>query len=201
MAARYNWHFPGPPEVTGLPDAQLDQPGQSVLRHHPSLSVLIVVGALLQRPGLLQRGFLGKDQHPPFPPAFGPDALGPQWTYSTHRPVEPESLPGMDRPAASVRLPAGTIRWVTCPAGQMQLPRQVDDEVILGETLPVRPAWHSGHRCTSRIGKSLVGAAVAVGSSHPWPPPPSLQRWLRSPPPVPTCPDCRGHCPAARPQQ
>ena len=40
-------------EVTGLADAQLDQPGQSVLHYHPSRSILVVVGALLQRSSLL----------------------------------------------------------------------------------------------------------------------------------------------------
>ena len=42
-----------PTEVAGLTDAQLDQPGQSVLHYHPSRSILVVVGALLQRSSLL----------------------------------------------------------------------------------------------------------------------------------------------------
>ena len=40
-------------EVAGLADSQLDQPGQSVLHYHPSRSILVVGGALLQGPGLL----------------------------------------------------------------------------------------------------------------------------------------------------
>ena len=47
-----------PTEVTGLPDAQLDQPRQPVFCHHPALSVLVVVGALLRSPCLLQEGLL-----------------------------------------------------------------------------------------------------------------------------------------------
>ena len=42
-----------PTEVAGLPDAQLDQPGQSVLHYHSSRSILVVGSALLQGPGLL----------------------------------------------------------------------------------------------------------------------------------------------------
>ena len=42
-----------PTEVAGLPDAQLDQPGQSVLHYHPSRSILVVGSALLQRSSLL----------------------------------------------------------------------------------------------------------------------------------------------------
>ena len=42
-----------PTEVAGLPDSQLDQPGQSVLHYHPSRSILVVGSALLQRSGLL----------------------------------------------------------------------------------------------------------------------------------------------------
>ena len=91
-----------PTEVTGLPDAQLDQPGQPVFCHHPSLSVLVVVGALLQRSGLLQQGFLGMDLHPPSLPALGRDALGAQWTYPTYRPVELESLQAVD-PSRAIR--------------------------------------------------------------------------------------------------
>ena len=42
-----------PTEVAGLPDSQLDQPGQSVLHYHPSRSILVVGSALLQRSSLL----------------------------------------------------------------------------------------------------------------------------------------------------
>ena len=76
----------GPPEVAGLPDAQLHQPGQPVFHHHPPLPVLVVAGALLQLPGLLQQGLLRMDQHPPSFPAFSRDALGPQWTYPANHP-------------------------------------------------------------------------------------------------------------------
>ena len=67
-----------------MADAQLDQPRQPMLCHHSARSILVMVGALLQRSGLLQQGFLGMDQHPPSLPVFGRDALGPQRTYSTH---------------------------------------------------------------------------------------------------------------------
>ena len=89
-----------PTEVAGLPDAQLDQPGQSVLHYHPSRSILVVVGALLQGPGLLQHAFLGMDQHPSSLPALGCDALGAQRTYPTYRPVELESLQSVDTTGA-----------------------------------------------------------------------------------------------------
>ena len=89
-----------PTEVAGLPDAQLNQPGQSVLHYHPSRSILVVVGALLQGPGLLQHAFLGMDQHPPSLPALGRDALGAQRTYPTYRPVELESLQSIDTTGA-----------------------------------------------------------------------------------------------------
>ena len=77
-----------PAEVAGLADAQLDQPRQPMLYHHPSRSILVVGIALLQRSCLLQQGFLRVDQHSASLPAFGRDALGPQLAYPTHRPVE-----------------------------------------------------------------------------------------------------------------
>ena len=39
-----------------------------------------------------KRGFLRMDLHPPSRPAFGRDALGPQWTYPTYRPTKLEGL-------------------------------------------------------------------------------------------------------------
>ena len=81
-----------PAEIAGLAEAQLDQSGQPVFHRHASRSIFVVGGALLQRPCLLQEAFLGMDQHPPSLPALGCDALGPQWTYSTYRPVELEGL-------------------------------------------------------------------------------------------------------------
>ena len=44
----------------------------------------------------LQQGFLMMDQHPSSLPAFGHDAPGPQWTYTTFGPVELEGLESMD---------------------------------------------------------------------------------------------------------
>ena len=41
-----------------MADAQLDQPGQPVFSHHSALSVMVVVGAVLQSPCLQQQGFL-----------------------------------------------------------------------------------------------------------------------------------------------
>ena len=78
---------------------------------------------MLQGPGLLHQAFLGMDLHPPSLPALGRDALGPQWTGPTFGPVELESLQSVGATGApSVRFPAGTMVWVTCPAGQVQLP-------------------------------------------------------------------------------
>ena len=90
-----------PAEIAGLADAQLDQSGQPMLHHHAARSILVVGGALLQRPGLLQQGFLGMDQHPPSLPALGRDALGPQWTCPTFGPVELEGLQAVDQPRAT----------------------------------------------------------------------------------------------------
>ena len=81
-----------PSEVTRLPDTQLLQSSQSMLGHHPSLPVLIEVGTLLQRPGFLQQGLLGVDQHLPSLHGFGRKASGPQQTALAHRTVEPEDL-------------------------------------------------------------------------------------------------------------
>ena len=88
-----------------MADAQLDQPRQPMLYHHSSRSILVLVGALLQRSGLLQQGFLGMDQHPPSLPAVGRDALGAQWTYPTFGPVELESLQSVDTTGAISPLP------------------------------------------------------------------------------------------------
>ena len=123
VAARYSWNFGlDLTEVAGLPDAQLDQPRQSVLHYHPSRSILVVVGALLQGPGLLQHAFLGMDQHPSTLPALGRDALGAQWTYPTYRPVELESLQSIDTTGAICPLSRWHDGAGTCPAGQVQLP-------------------------------------------------------------------------------
>ena len=65
-----------------------------MLCHHSAILVLVVVGALLQQ------SFLGMDQHPPSLPAFGRDALGPQCTYPTYRPVELEGLQAVGAPCA-----------------------------------------------------------------------------------------------------
>ena len=89
-----------PTEVAGLPDAQLDQPGQPVFCHHSACSILVVGSALLQRSGLLQEGFLRMDLHPPSLPAFGRDAFGPQRTYPTYRPIKLESLQSIDTTGA-----------------------------------------------------------------------------------------------------
>ena len=125
-----------PTEVAGLPDAQLDQPGQSVLHYHPSRSILVVVGALLQGPGLLQHAFLGMDQHPPSLPAWGRDALGPQWTYPTYRPIELESLQsvsatGAIRPLSRRHDGAGNLSRRTGATAR----GQVKVKVILGKCL------------------------------------------------------------------
>ena len=70
----------GPSEIPGLPHAQLLEPSQPMLRHHPSLLVLVIVGTLLQRPGLLQQALMVMDQHPPsFAPSIR-DATGAQQT-------------------------------------------------------------------------------------------------------------------------
>ena len=128
-----------PTEVAGLPDAQLDQPGQSVLHYHPSRSILVVVGALLQGPGLLQHAFLGMDQHPSSLPAFGHDAPGPQWTYPTFGPVELEGLQSMDTARAVSPLSrrhdgAGNLprRTGTTARGQLKV------KVTCGESPPSR---------------------------------------------------------------
>ena len=145
-----------PTEVAGLPDSQLDQPGQSVLHHHPSRSILVVVGALLQGPGLLQHAFLGMDQHPSTLPALGRDALGTQWTYPTYRPVELESLQSIDtaravRPLSRWHDGAGNLSRRTGATAR----GQVKVKVIFGKVFPVGPARHFGHQPASRVGEGL----------------------------------------------
>ena len=46
------------------------------------------------------------DQHPPSLPAFGRDALGPQWTYPTFGPVELEGLQAVGVPRAVSPFPS-----------------------------------------------------------------------------------------------
>ena len=112
-----------PPEVARLPDAQLLQAGQSMLRHHPASPVLVVVGALLQRLSLLQQTLLrqarlGVDQHLPAFPALGRDAPGPQRTGPAHRRLKPEGPQVMGRPgtwATSLR-PESTKAWRVPPS-------------------------------------------------------------------------------------
>ena len=153
-----------PTEVAGLPDAQLDQPGQSVLHYHPSRSILVVVGALLQGSGLLQHAFLGMDQHPSTLPALGRDALGAQRTYPTYRPVELESLQSVDttgaiRPLSRRHDGAGNLPRRTGATAR----GQVKVKVIFGEVFPVGPARHFGHQPASRVGEGLAGPAVPIG--------------------------------------
>ena len=81
-----------PTEVTGLPDAQLDQSRQPVFCHHPALSVLVVVGALLQSPCLLQEGLLRMDLHSASFTALGRNASGPQRARPTDLPIKLEGL-------------------------------------------------------------------------------------------------------------
>ena len=68
--------------------------------HHSACSILVIGSALLQRLGLQQQDSLGMDLHPPSLPALGRDALGPQRTYPTYRPVELESLQSVDTTGA-----------------------------------------------------------------------------------------------------
>ena len=85
-----------PTEVTGLPYAQLDQSRQPMLCHYSSLSVLVVVGAPLQRSGLLQQGFLRMDLHPASLPALGRNAFGPPRARPTDLSIKLESLQSID---------------------------------------------------------------------------------------------------------
>ena len=108
------------------------------------------------------------DQHPPSFPAFSRDALRPQWTGSTYRPVELEGLQAVDpsraiRPLSRRHVGVGYLSRGTGATAR----RQVDNKVILGEALPVGPARRPGHQRPSRLGKGLAGAAVAVsGIAH-----------------------------------
>ena len=180
-----------PTEVAGLPDAQLDQPRQSVLHYHPSRSILVVVGALLQGPGLLQHAFLGMDQHPATLPALGRDALGAERTYPTYRPVELESLQSVDT--------TGAIRPLSRRHdGTGNLPRrtgatargQVKVKVIFGEVFPVGPARRFGHQPASRVGEGLAGPAVPEAASPmaSSTTEPGILARLHSAPPVPARP-------------
>ena len=94
-----------PSEIAGLADAQMDQLGQPVFHHHAPRPIFVIPGALLQGPGLLQQGFLRMDQHPLSLPAFGRDALGPQWTGHAFGAVELESPQAVD-PSHIPKVPA-----------------------------------------------------------------------------------------------
>ena len=54
------------------------------------------------------------------------------------------------RPVRPVRFPAGTMVWVTCPAGQVQLPAQDRDKVILGKVLSVGPSRQTGRPASAK---------------------------------------------------
>ena len=134
-----------PTEVTGLPYAQLDQSRQPMLCHYSSLSVLVVVGAPLQRSGLLQQGFLRMDLHPASFTALGRDALGPQWTMPTFGPVELEGLQLIDTTRAVSPFPgwhdgAGNLSGRTGATAR----GQVKVKVMLGKVFPVGPARRFG---------------------------------------------------------
>ena len=154
----------GSSETAGLTDAQMDQSGQPVFHHHSSGSIFVVPGALLQCPGLLQQGFLGMDQHPPSPPAFGRDALGPQWTCHTFGTVELEGPQAVD-PSHAISPLSRRHDGVGKPPRRTGATarRQVDDKVILGKALPVGAAWHPGNQLAARIGEGLAGPAVPIG--------------------------------------
>ena len=81
-----------PPEVAGLANPQLHQPGQPVLHHHPPLTVPGKGFALLQGAGLLQQCLLGMHLHRSAQSRRPRHALGPQLTCSAHRRIEPEAL-------------------------------------------------------------------------------------------------------------
>ena len=144
------------PEVAGLPDAQLLQAGQAMLGHHPPAPVLVLVGALLQRPSLLKQGFLGMDQHLPALPSFGRNALGPQRTRPAHRRLKPEGPQAMGRTGAIGPFPgwddgAGDLSRRTGAGAS----HQVDDEVILVEVFAVGSSRHSGHQLATGVDKLL----------------------------------------------
>ena len=137
-----------------------------MLRRHPASPVLVVVGALLQRPGLLQQAFLRVDQHLPSLPALGHKALGPQQTALAHRTVVPEGLQTMyrSRTVGSLRRGHDGTGGRSGGTGATSS-NQVYDEVRLGETLPVGTTRCSRHQLAPGIGENLAGAAVAVSGS------------------------------------
>ena len=118
----------------------------------------------MQRPGLLQQGFLRMDQHPPSLPAFGRDALGPQWTCPTFGPIKLESLQSVGATGAVSPFPRRhdgvgnpSRRTGATARGQVEL------KVILGKVFPVGPARRFGHQPASGVGEGLAGPAVPIG--------------------------------------
>ena len=153
-----------PAEIAGLAKAQLDQPGQPVFHHHSARSIFVIVSALLQRPALLQQGFLGMDHHPPPPAPLGCDALGPQWTCPTFGPVELEGLQAVDPPRAIRPLSRRHDGVGNLPRRTGATARgQVNDKVILGKALPVRTPRHPGNQSAARVGEGLSGIAITIG--------------------------------------
>ena len=100
------------------------------------------------------------------------------------------------RPAPSVRFPAGTMVWVTCPRRTgATARRQVDDKVIFGKALPVGGGLAPGlPACGPRL-RRPSGSRRGHRRRRPRPHPPAHRCWSRSPPPVPAPPDCPGAFP------
>ena len=153
-----------PTEVTGLPYAQLDQSRQPMLCHYSARSILVVVGAPLQRSGLLQEGFLRMDLHPASFTALGRDAFGPPRARPTDLPIKLESLQSIDTTRAVSPFPgwhdgAGNLsgRTGTTARGQVKV------KVMLGKVFPVGSARRFGHQPASHVGEGLAGPAVPIG--------------------------------------
>ncbi len=151
------------PEVPGLAQTQLHQPGQTMLHGLAEVAIRCESRTVLERAGGLQQGFLRVQANlPPAPRSRGHTA-GTERTGRTQRRVKVEKAPG--RPLCSgcgiEAPPAQGARYLTRRTGAGTR-RQVDLEILLGEVGPSRPFGHFGDQGAPGVGKLLTGIAIPI---------------------------------------
>ena len=151
------------PEVPGLAQTQLHQPGQAVLHGLAEVAIGCESRTVLERAGGLQPGFLRvQTDLPPAPRSRGHTA-GTERTGRTQRRVKVEKAPG--RPLCGgcgiEASPAQGARYLTRRTGAGTR-RQVDLEILLGEVGPSRPFGHFGDQGAPGVGKLLTGVAIPI---------------------------------------
>ena len=151
------------PEVPGLPQTQLHQPGQTMLHGLAEVAIRCESRTVLERAGGLQQGFLRVQANlAPAARCRGHTAEA-QRTGRTQRRVKVEKAPG--RPLCAgcgiEAPPAQGARYLTRRTGAGTR-RQVDLEILLGEVGPSRPFGHFGDQGAPGVGKLLTGVAIPI---------------------------------------